>query len=170
MRNRKRPDEKAYMKIVDDLARFFRIHDREVRNVRRLAREIHDRLDEISPFVENVTRRVCPSCRDVCCISEHGFYSSEDIVYMYALGLEPPLPDFSRNDSDPCRFLSANGCVMARRVRPSGCNWYFCESLFDNMETQRDYQMFDDALAEIAALWLKMVEEFSLLRGGNVEL
>jgi len=83
-------------------------------------------------------------------------------VYIRALGLTPPRPDFGSNDFAPCRFLAAQGCSMERCLRPSGCNWYFCEALFNYMETLPGYQEFDDSLTEIAELWLKMMEEFRI--------
>jgi hypothetical protein len=49
---------------------------------------------------------------------------------------------------------------MERWLRPSGCTWYFCESLLDYMETQPAYRDFDDSLQDIACLWIEMVEEF----------
>jgi hypothetical protein len=49
---------------------------------------------------------------------------------------------------------------MERSIRPSGCNWYFCDSLLDRMEVMPDYKIFDDSLRDAAELWLEMMEEF----------
>jgi hypothetical protein len=129
--------------------------------VQETARRIRTGIEEISPFIQRATRTVCPKCEDVCCISKHGYYNFEDLVYTHALGLKAPQHESGREDSDPCQFLSEKGCSMDRAVRPSGCNWYFCSSLLDHMEELPGYREFDDALREVAKLWMNMMEEFA---------
>jgi hypothetical protein len=45
-------------------------------------------------------------------------------------------------------------------MRPSGCNWYFCDSLFDYMEPQVWYSDFEESFRDVAELWLEMSEQF----------
>jgi hypothetical protein len=160
MKNQDGWDENSYRSVVQALNEVFRVHEQEMQGVKQLARQIHHGVREISPFIECLTSSVCPSCTDVCCINKHGYHNFEDLIYMHALNLTPPLPDFRRKESDPCAFLTPTGCIMERFVRPSGCNWYFCDSLFDAMEIRSDYTAFDEALGHIAELWLEMVNEF----------
>jgi hypothetical protein len=133
----------------------------KVEEVKTTAGRIRMAVEKISPFIQQATQTVCPKCNDVCCISKHGYYNFEDLVYMHALGLEVPQHKSGRADSDPCQFLSEKGCSMDRAVRPSGCNWYFCSALLDHMEEMPGYLEFDDALKEVAELWMKMMEEFT---------
>jgi hypothetical protein len=134
---------------------------REHEKVRKIAHKIRTGLEKINPFVEASTALICPSCKHVCCIRKHGFYNLEDLIYMFALNKKLPEPFFGGNENDTCQFLTGNGCTIERQFRPSGCNWYFCDSLLEHMETFAEYQDFDNEIAEIAGLWLNMVEEFS---------
>ena len=134
---------------------------RELREVRELAHTIRIAFEKISPLIQRTTGTVCPNCTDVCCISKHGFYNYEDLIYLFALGLRPPPIDLHRNDRDPCQFLSEGGCSIERSIRPSGCNWYFCDPLLEVIEQTPDYREFDDSLRDLAEMWMKMIAEFS---------
>jgi hypothetical protein len=123
-----------------------------------LALQIQRGFEEIDDFIQKATEVVCPRCKDVCCISKHGFYAPEDLFYLHALGMEAPQRDATLHESDPCPFLAPDGCSMKRWMRPSGCNWYLCESLFDQMECMEGYRRFDEKMKEIAELWLQMTE------------
>ena len=132
----------------------------KLQRIRELALKVKEGLEKINPFIQQSTEIVCPRCANVCCINKHGYHNSEDLIYIHALGL--PLPDynFDRDDATPCQFLSDKGCVMPRSVRPSGCNWYFCDSLLDHMEARIGYGEFDDDLRDVAELWLEMMDKF----------
>ena len=130
------------------------------RKVREPARRIKAGIEKISPFIQQATRTICPECKEVCCINKHGYYDFEDLVYFHALDLEVPRHESGIEDAAPCRFLSAAGCRMERTLRPSGCNWYFCDPLLDHMEKMHGYAEFDDTLREVAEQWLEMMEEF----------
>jgi hypothetical protein len=141
------------------LREFFADSGNTSQKVTETARRIRAGVEKISPFIQHATATICPKCKDVCCISKHGYYNFEDLVYMHAIGLEAPQHNCGIADSDPCQFLSRNGCSMDRTVRPSGCNWYFCSALLDHMERMPGYREFDDTLKEVAELWMKMMEE-----------
>jgi len=151
----------AYRRVSLMLREFFLTTDLDLKALRGLAQRIKAGFDEISPFIQQTTAVVCPRCAEVCCISKHGFFNYEDLVYLFALRLKPPQVDFCRDDYAPCQFLTANGCSMERSLRPSGCNWYFCDSLLDVIEQRPDYHEFDDAMRDLAELWMKLIEEFS---------
>lgn len=153
-------DRSIYNQAINRLEEIFQNNSNQLQKVNELAQRIKHGINKVSPFIQEFTQIVCPQCKDVCCISKHGYYNYEDLVYIHALGLKPPVFEFGRKDSDPCQFLSEKGCIMERSIRPSGCNWYFCDSLFDLMEKRPEYQKFDDDLREIAELWMEMTEEF----------
>ena len=132
----------------------------KLQRVRELAWKVKEGVEKINPFIQQSTEAVCPQCANICCINKHGYHNSEDVVYILALGLQLPDYNFDRDDSAPCQFLSVRGCVMDRSVRPSGCNWYFCESLLDHMEARSEYGEFDNDLRDVAELWLEMMDEF----------
>jgi hypothetical protein len=91
-------------------------------------------MEEISPYIQQITSEVCPTCEKVCCIERHGHYDDGDLIYVRALAIE--IPPYRKDfiDTDPCRFLSGSGCVLERSVRPFRCNWYFCDDLIEYME------------------------------------
>jgi len=139
----------------------------EVEELKATAERIRMAVEKISPFIQQATQAVCPKCEDICCKSKHGYYNFEDLVYIHALGLKAPRHESGRADSDPCQFLSEKGCTMDRTVRPSGCNWYFCNALLDDMEEMPGYREFDDALREVAELWINMTEQFAKIASSS---
>jgi len=158
-------DQLTYNQVMHFLETIFSGHRDELTRIKNLAQKIRQGIEKINPFIQQATRIVCPQCKDVCCISKHGYYTCEDLMYLTALGLEPPHMIFGRNDADPCQYLFEDGCSLERSRRPSGCTWYFCESLLDYMEPQPAYREFDDSLQDVAELWLAMAEEFKKITG-----
>jgi hypothetical protein len=153
-------DQNTYNQITRHLEEVFHNYWHELQKVRELALKIKTGIESINPLIQQNTQKICPDCKDVCCISKHGYYNYEDLVYIHALGLKPPDYEFGRSDPEPCQFLSEKGCSLERPFRPSGCNWYFCDSLLENIEKSPDYHLFDSSLGNIAELWLKLIEEF----------
>lgn len=154
-------DPVKYNQIVSHIEEVFNKQGHKLLKVKDLAQKIREGLLKINPFIQQGTEAVCPGCTNVCCVNKHGYYNYEDLVYIYALGLKIPDYDFEKKDSTPCRFLSERGCVIDRSVRPSGCNWYFCEPLLDYMEQRPEYSKFDSDLKDIAELWLELMDEFT---------
>jgi len=154
-------DQDMYNQLLNNVKNIFQKYDDELQRVREIAQLIKEGIGKINPFLQKCTETVCPACKNVCCSNKHGYYNQEDIVYIHALGLKPPDFEFGRKESDPCQFFSLTGCTLERVVRPSGCNWYFCESLLDYMEKRPDYQEFDDSLGDVAQLWMELMREFA---------
>ena len=146
-----------------NIEQFFRYHKEDLGRVITLAQQIRETIRVVDSFIQQHTSVVCPGCGRVCCINKHAHYECDDLMYIYALGLEPHGYEH-REDSEPCQFLSPSGCILDRTVRPSGCNWFFCDDLFDSMErTQgRAYDEFDDFLTVLADLWIELGAEFRM--------
>ena len=142
---------------------FFQDNKEDLVRASDLAGKIREMIRVIDPFIQQHTSVVCPGCRKVCCINKHAYYETDDLIYLYALGLNPHGYE-QRGDDEPCQFLSAEGCKLDRTVRPSGCNWYVCDELLDSFETSsgRAYADFDGSLQELADLWMEMVSEFKM--------
>jgi len=154
-------DPAMFHQMTCHIEEIFHNQGHKLQRVKEIAQRVKKGIEKISPFIQQSTEVVCPNCTDVCCINKHGYYNYEDLVYIHALGLKPPDYDFEKEDSTPCQFLSEKGCVMDRSVRPSGCNWYCCEAIFDHMEWKAEYGVFDNDLRDIADLWLKLMDEFT---------
>ena len=152
----------------------FNNHKKNLSKVIELSLKVKEKIDEVDPFIQQNTSVVCPECEKVCCINRHAYYNSEDFIYIYALGLTPH--EYKNiDDKEPCQFLSEEGCRLERSLRPSGCNWYFCGSLYDSMEkTPKEYAEFDGTLRDLAELWMEMINEFrkvySELAGSEIML
>lgn len=144
------------LKTINDI---FNKYD--MKKLKKIAYLIYDNIKLISPFIQLNTDKVCSSCNDVCCKAEHGYYDFEDLIYLKSLSISPPIKEFNYNKNDMCHFLTDKGCSLPREIRPSGCNWYFCEELLVNIESHPNYKYFDDKFTEIADLWLLMIQEFS---------
>lgn len=142
-------------------------HDRELHRVRTLAEKVRDGIRAFAPFLEQHTSVVCPACRDVCCEDRHAVYDREDLVYIFALGLMPHEYE-QREERAPCRFLGADGCRRERSLRPSRCNWYFCDELYESIEKASGAAAFNNTLYSVAELWMEMVEEFTAVTGNEL--
>lgn len=158
--NLRRRNPKIYRQANQHLNTIFYSYNDHLKKVMHIAGKVKQGFVHISPLIQKCNKEICPACSDVCCISKHGFYNYEDLIYLNALGFCPPDLKPGAKDSDPCQFLSFKGCVLERCFRPSGCNWYFCDPLLEYLESMPWYHEFDDLMREVAELWLKMIEEF----------
>lgn len=125
---------------------------------RELAEKMRVAYEEVSPFIELHTSRVCPSCAKVCCIDRHGTHELEDLEFLAALAesappMPPPIPPL-KQDTLPCRQLGERGCTLKRWQRPYRCTWYFCTALLEEMPSDdpRGYRGFMDKLKRLQAL------------------
>lgn len=128
---------------------------------KKLANQLKLEMDRVSPFIQHITSAVCPTCKKVCCINRHGYYDDQDLIYICALGLEPPSYKEGMEDTDPCQFLSESGCTLERSVRPFRCNWYFCNSLIEYMERgpSKPYREFINRFQRIIELRRTTLDE-----------
>ncbi len=129
--------------------------------LRDLAIQLKLATDGVSPFIQQITNAVCPSCEKVCCIDRHGRYDENDLIYIRALGLETPTYQ-ERPDTEPCQFLSEFGCTRERSVRPFRCNWYFCNALLEYLEQspQKPYREFIASFQKVVELRNALLEEY----------
>ena len=139
----------------------FQSHRDNFGRARDLSLKFRAGMQEIAAFIQQHTSIVCSACRKKCCVNRHSCYTCEDLVYIYALGLKTQEYG-ERDESRPCYFLSVSGCGLERALRPSGCNWYFCDRLYGSMEKApgRAYTDFDDSLRDLTYLWMELINEF----------
>ena len=117
-----------------------------------LARQMEASFEELSPYIEKHTGRVCPTCAKVCCANRHGTPEQEDFLFFAALGVEAE-PASGPPDA-VCSLLGGTGCALPRWRRPFRCTWYFCEPLLDSMRrgNGREYRLFVAGLARLVEL------------------
>ena len=159
-------DEHIYTHMLRHIRKIFHTHGEKLEKVQEMAKQFNRTIKETIPLIEPVTQAICPSCQNICCVRKNGFFTKEDLIYLSALDITPPTLHFDGKDEEPCQFLSQNGCVLDRSLRPSGCNWFFCDALLEYFEKTEDYHTFEDSFSRLAELWLQMIEAFSLIEHG----
>lgn len=119
-----------------------------------LARELREAYEAVSLLIEDFTSRICPECRNVCCIDRHGAHEEADILFLEALGGGLPEEPPRERDTEPCRHLGPGGCAIPRWRRPYRCTWYFCPPLLEAMPSQdpRAYRRLVAALERLGTI------------------
>jgi hypothetical protein len=149
-------------KTVSGLSNAFREKPAYLAGVIHNAITIRETLHIVDPYIQQNTSVVCPCCERVCCINKHGYYDYQDLIYIAALGEQPPSYQDGMGDTEACQFLSLQGCVIDRAVRPFRCNWYFCDALVTHMQQGpgRPYREFSIRFQQIQTARRLMIEEF----------
>lgn len=129
-------------------------------NIQLIACDFKKTIKEVSPFIQKHTSIVCPTCEKVCCIDRHSSYDNEDLIFISAIGIEIPSYIPGRKDTEPCRFLSEQGCSLHRWERPFRCTWYFCEPLLESMRMDRGktYRVFIDSFRRLISIRKDLIE------------
>ena len=151
-----------WSRAVSFLSRLYASFLHEFEGTREMAHIVRSRIDTIDHFIQKHTAAICPDCKQVCCINKHGYYDYEDLIYIKALGVEPPFYMEGIKDTEACQFLSVNGCAIERSLRPFRCNWYFCDALIKNIENgfAKDYRLFSRNIEEIMDIRNDMLTSF----------
>ncbi len=138
---------------------------------RKLALDMKEAFEAVSPFIEKHTRMVCPACPEACCIDRHGTHEEEDFAFLRGLGQPPPPEPPRAVDTEPCRHLSETGCRIPRWLRPFRCTWYFCSPLLEEMpeEDPREYREFMRALERLQDLRRRVADAVKSERADAVE-
>lgn len=125
-----------------------------------LARELRDAFNAVSPFIEKHTALVCPECNKVCCKDKHGRYDSDDLVFLKALGVDIPHNQHEQNESDPCRYITGQGCSLERWMRPYRCTFFFCDALMKSLENDNAklYRAFVEYFKHLVSLRQELLE------------
>lgn len=147
-------------KSIQDL---FAAHGTDFVEIRQSAADVRDLLETISLDIERYTATACTDCSSVCCSHRHSRYDRSDSIFLAALGLDVPEYDSDTEETAPCRFLGAKGCVLQRSLRPYRCTWFFCTPLLDHIIMTSDpsaYRRFMSALRAITEKRIRMLDEF----------
>lgn len=144
------------------LPELFRDHGDILSPVRKKADAVRNKIEAVDGFIGETASLVCPSCVDACCKDAYAFPHLSDLIYMYALGLTPPLYTRDAEGGDPCQFLGPSGCVLARSLRPFRCTWFFCDPFLEVMERlpAKRYRTFVESFHKIIELRREMTDEF----------
>lgn len=122
---------------------------------RELALSIVARIDRaiawLDPVMTRYCERSCPTCEDPCCNGKRIFYNFADLLVLTVRHTTVPPGQTRAGPEEPCRYLSATGCLLSRYHRPYVCVWFVCEPQmhFLQKESTRFQRDFLDALLEI---------------------
>jgi hypothetical protein len=103
------------------------VHDvAHLQPIERRALGIRDRLESVSPVMEQLCGSTCPQCHKPCCRVAKPWFDLRDLLFLHftksAIAPSQPI----RNSRDHCRYLTSHGCSLPRIERPWICIWYLC--------------------------------------------
>jgi hypothetical protein len=155
-------DRERWDEALSLLENLFYHHNSDLYGMRRMAIYLRGNIDTVDHFIQQNTAQVCPACQEVCCINKHGYYDYQDLIYITALGLTPPLYREDIVDTAPCQFLAKYGCGIERSIRPFRCNWHFCTGLIAFMSSgpAKPLREFNLQFKKLQALRQEMIELF----------
>lgn len=122
-------DIKDWNEAHDSLNLLFGKYKTSLRSLGIAAGHIQDRFEILFNVFDHFALQVCPTCQSVCCFEARVAFDFRDLLFMHSLNFEIPPHQLRRNDSEHCRYLGPEGCLLPRIGRPFVCTWYYCEPM-----------------------------------------
>ena len=97
--------------------------------------ELLSLYEKIEPHLTWLVKNVCSSCSTPCCVNRHCYPEYEDLIVHKAMKVDTVITNWSGGDTDPCCFLSKEGCTLPRVSRSYRCTWYVCDRAMDVLHT-----------------------------------
>jgi hypothetical protein len=144
----------------------FRDHPEKCSPIKDRALEIKKQLERISPFIDRYSATTCSKCSSKCCINRYAYYTTDDLIYFYALDVCPEVQELQSSiHEEQCQFLTDSGCALERYKRPLGCTWHFCDYLTIHIqkESRDSYLDFSDAFDTLFLMWIELTRAFRTL-------
>ncbi len=116
--------------VLLTIKNFERQYDKQPLFFYDLAVQIKEKIDSLSATMEDLCKKVCPDCKDICCNRATIWYDFKDLLFIAFS--KQKLPDFQirktykPKDEKGCCHLSIHGCKLKRSERPFVCTWYIC--------------------------------------------
>lgn len=141
---------------------------------KRLASAIAEKIRWLDPIMNRYCFLTCHECEDRCCHATEIYFNRADMLYLTLLDSEIPQGQTRCIQSAPCRYLTPDGCMLSRTVRPYVCVWFICEAQMDIFQAEsaafqrrflaetgklREHRLALEGLYENAA---RQIEEFAL--------
>jgi hypothetical protein len=130
----------------------------ELDRARIPATELQMRLTSLSPLMDELSRRTCPSCPSPCCRTAVVWFDFRDLLFLHLTDHFPPISQPLYPDAGLCRFLGPKGCRLPRLLRPWICTWYLCPAQATILRARR--RCLDGELSEIKRFRGAMEDEF----------
>jgi hypothetical protein len=120
-----------------------------------LVRSLRERIQWLDAVMVRYCEATCPSCEDPCCHGLQVFYNRTDLLWLLALDEHFPPGQTRRGPTEPCRYLTQNGCILPRMLRPYVCVWFLCEA---------QVNLLRDEPALFQRHFVRVLEEMRILR------
>jgi hypothetical protein len=91
-----------------------------------LADSIADNFRALNPIMDDLCAATCPYCIDPCCLHADVRYDFRDLLFLHCRQQALPVHQPRLQAGQTCLFLSSEGCVLPRDMRPFLCTWYLC--------------------------------------------
>ncbi|BBO76012.1 hypothetical protein DSCW_34290 [Desulfosarcina widdelii] len=143
------------------LAKTIGNHGPALTHCRRQARQTRRLLESLFPLMEDLCRRTCPDCTDICCRRAWVWADFRDLLFFHLAGISVPERQLVSRQGDHCRYAGPAGCRLDRLQRPFVCTWYICPAqtrLLDNRPGEKRHLV--SALEQIKTLRKQMEESF----------
>lgn len=108
------------------LARLLKRHRQALGKAIRLAGDIADRMDTLTPLMEALCRRTCRFCPEPCCITLTVWIDFRDLLLLHLLEKPIPVRQAATDPGQACPYLSWRGCRLPPDMRPWMCTQYVC--------------------------------------------
>jgi hypothetical protein len=152
---------------LEEVSIFFhtidRVHGLALGPVRDLAREIRDRLKDLSRRIHALCALTCRDCRDVCCRRATIWYDFRDLLYLHFAGDGLPEQQIKKvgggeGNAAGCFHLTDRGCRLSRSERPFVCTWYLCPD--QKLADPAVFNFISEQLSEVKMLRNEMETAF----------
>ena len=100
-----------------------------------LAVEIRLRSVAMFPLIDRMGKRFCTKCGHPCCRIASVWYDYADLVFIHLNQLTVPPMQILKKPGVGCSYLSRNGCMLPRPIRPWICTWYLCPDQMEYLRT-----------------------------------
>ncbi len=136
-------------------------HDHLIR-ARGYAGLIRKELRRIYPLMDELCRRTCLQCENICCCHAKPWFDFRDLIYLHICGVEPPDGQPIGHVHDRCRYLETWGCRLSREKRPWICIWYLCpeQKRLLRADFHGQHQSVDATLQQVKAHRKILEKEF----------
>lgn len=113
-------------RLIDELTA--RLLSLDWRYVKHLVDAIEEKIKWLDPIMTKYCLLTCQECEDCCCQAREIYFNRTDMLYLAVLNSEIPPGQTRTKHSLPCRYLTPDGCILPRSVRPYVCVWFICEA------------------------------------------
>jgi len=151
-----------FKRLVERIDALFKNFPETFKESMNIAQQIKECILKIDPFIDFYSKKVCSSCTSICCLNKNSRYEYDDLIYILALREIFPIPERNLQAKEPCYLLTEKGCKIPRYIRPSRCNWYFCKTLLNEMESApaKVFREFSNTFNLMLYLKQKMLNSF----------